>query len=153
MFWGRTEGRAAEGEILQDDNPVLQDDKGRGCGGGRGSLRTMNPSFGMTNLSNEGVDGVMGEDEVVASVQIEEVISLWAQAESGSGSKAKSKATARAMSDARSKAAGGGARATRAQGPHLDDIMEWYDGLDREQVKAVIEFAARSLDKAPALSP
>ena len=27
--------RAVEGEILQDDNPVLQDDKGRGCGGGR----------------------------------------------------------------------------------------------------------------------
>jgi uncharacterized protein (DUF433 family) len=38
-------------------------------------------------------------------------------------------------------------------GANLDDIMEWYDGLDREQVKAVIEFAARSLDKAPALSP
>jgi uncharacterized protein (DUF433 family) len=36
-------------------------------------------------------------------------------------------------------------------GAKLDDIMEWYDGLDREQVKAVIEFAARSLDKAPAL--
>ncbi len=36
-------------------------------------------------------------------------------------------------------------------GANLDDIMEWYDGLDREQVKAVIEFAARSLDKAPAL--
>ena len=30
------------------------------------------------------------------------------------------------------------------------EVMEWYDGLDREQVKAVIEFAARSLDKAPA---
>src|SRR5258708_2570665 len=51
----------------------------------------MKLSFGMTNLSNEGVDGVMGEDEVVASVVIEEVISLWAQAESGPGSKAKSK--------------------------------------------------------------
>jgi uncharacterized protein (DUF433 family) len=38
-------------------------------------------------------------------------------------------------------------------GANLDDIMEWYDGLDREQVKAVIEFAARSLDKAPALTP
>jgi uncharacterized protein (DUF433 family) len=36
-------------------------------------------------------------------------------------------------------------------GASLDDIMQWYDGLDREQVKAVIEFAARSLDKAPAL--
>jgi uncharacterized protein (DUF433 family) len=38
-------------------------------------------------------------------------------------------------------------------GANLNDIMEWYDGLDREQVKAVIEFAARSLDKAPALAP
>ncbi len=38
-------------------------------------------------------------------------------------------------------------------GANVDDIMEWYDGLDREQVKAVIEFAARSLDKAPALAP
>jgi uncharacterized protein (DUF433 family) len=37
-------------------------------------------------------------------------------------------------------------------GANLDDIMEWYDGLNREQVKAVIEFAARSLDKAPALA-
>jgi uncharacterized protein (DUF433 family) len=37
-------------------------------------------------------------------------------------------------------------------GANLDDIMEWYDGLDREQVKAVIEFAARSLDRAPALA-
>jgi len=38
-------------------------------------------------------------------------------------------------------------------GANLDDIMDWYDGLDREQVKAVIEFAARSLDRAPALAP
>lgn len=29
-------------------------------------------------------------------------------------------------------------------GANINDIMEWYDGLDREQVKAVIEFAARS---------
>lgn len=29
---------------------------------------------------------------------------------------------------------------------NLDDILAWYDGLDRDQVKAVIEFAARSLD-------
>ena len=37
-------------------------------------------------------------------------------------------------------------------GANIDDIMEWFDGLDREQVKAVIEFAARSLDTpAPAL--
>jgi uncharacterized protein (DUF433 family) len=27
-------------------------------------------------------------------------------------------------------------------GASIDDIMQWYEGLDREQVKAVIEFAA-----------
>ena len=26
-------------------------------------------------------------------------------------------------------------------GANIDEIMEWFDGLDREQVKAVIEFA------------
>jgi len=31
-------------------------------------------------------------------------------------------------------------------GANVDDILTWYDGLNREQVKAVIEFAARSLD-------
>ncbi len=30
-------------------------------------------------------------------------------------------------------------------GANLDEIMEWFEGLDREQVEAVIEFAARSL--------
>lgn len=34
-------------------------------------------------------------------------------------------------------------------GVNIDDIMAWFDGLDREQVKSVIEFAARSLEKAP----
>ncbi|HEV7219391.1 MAG: DUF433 domain-containing protein [Terriglobales bacterium] len=38
-------------------------------------------------------------------------------------------------------------------GANIDNIMKWYDGLDREQVKAVIEFAARSLDEAPAYAP
>jgi uncharacterized protein (DUF433 family) len=38
-------------------------------------------------------------------------------------------------------------------GANINDIMEWFDGLDREQVKAVIEFAARSLDQAPAFTP
>jgi uncharacterized protein (DUF433 family) len=28
-------------------------------------------------------------------------------------------------------------------GANIDDIMEWFEGLDREQIKAVIEFAAR----------
>jgi uncharacterized protein (DUF433 family) len=27
-------------------------------------------------------------------------------------------------------------------GANIDDIMEWFEGLDREQVKTVIEFAA-----------
>ena len=27
-------------------------------------------------------------------------------------------------------------------GASLDEILGWYEGLDREQVKAVIEFAA-----------
>lgn len=31
-------------------------------------------------------------------------------------------------------------------GANIDDVLEWYDGLDREQVKAAIDFAARSLD-------
>jgi len=38
-------------------------------------------------------------------------------------------------------------------GANIDDIIEWFDGLDRAQVKAVIEFAARSLDREPALAP
>jgi uncharacterized protein (DUF433 family) len=33
-------------------------------------------------------------------------------------------------------------------GASLDDLMTWYEGLDRTQVQAVIEFAARSLDLA-----
>ena len=38
-------------------------------------------------------------------------------------------------------------------GANIDDIMEWFDGLDRQQVEAVIEFAVRSLDKSPAYVP
>ena len=34
-------------------------------------------------------------------------------------------------------------------GANIDDILDWYDGLDREHVKAVIDFAARSLDTQP----
>ena len=33
-------------------------------------------------------------------------------------------------------------------GASIDDVLTWYDGLDRKQVQAVIEFAARSLDLA-----
>ncbi|HWX53595.1 MAG TPA: DUF433 domain-containing protein [Verrucomicrobiae bacterium] len=29
-------------------------------------------------------------------------------------------------------------------GASIDDIIQWFDGLDREQVRAVIDFAARS---------
>lgn len=36
-----------------------------------------------------------------------------------------------------------------AGGASVDDLMEWFDGLDRAQVTAVIEFAARSLHKEP----
>lgn len=28
-------------------------------------------------------------------------------------------------------------------GANIDDILQWFDGLDRGQVKAVIEFAKR----------
>ena len=38
-------------------------------------------------------------------------------------------------------------------GASIDDIIQWFDGLDREQVKAVLEFAARSLDKTPVYTP
>ena len=31
-------------------------------------------------------------------------------------------------------------------GASLDDVLAWYEGLDRKQVQAVIDFAARSLD-------
>ena len=33
-------------------------------------------------------------------------------------------------------------------GANIDDIMDWFE-LDRDQIKAVIEFAARSLDATP----
>jgi len=36
-----------------------------------------------------------------------------------------------------------------AAGASIDDLMEWFDGLDRQQVRAVIEYAARSLVKEP----
>jgi len=38
-------------------------------------------------------------------------------------------------------------------GANIDDIMEWFAGLDRGQVQAVIEFAVRSLDKPPTYAP
>jgi uncharacterized protein (DUF433 family) len=34
-------------------------------------------------------------------------------------------------------------------GANIDDLMEWFEGLDRDQVKAVIDFAARNLDVTP----
>ena len=37
-------------------------------------------------------------------------------------------------------------------GANIDDIMEWFDGLDREQVKAVIAFAAHSSENVPAMA-
>ena len=38
-------------------------------------------------------------------------------------------------------------------GANIDDIIEWFDGLSRDQVRAVIEFAALSLDKVPEYTP
>src|SRR5208283_1455736 len=32
---------------------------------------------------------------------------------------------------------------------NIEVIMDWFEVLDRDQVKAVIEFAARSLDDTP----
>src|SRR6266446_1089603 len=34
-------------------------------------------------------------------------------------------------------------------GASIDDILEWFEGLDRTQVEAVLEFVALSLDRAP----
>ena len=34
-------------------------------------------------------------------------------------------------------------------GANIDDIMEWFAGLDRNQIESVIDFAVRSLDKPP----
>ena len=33
------------------------------------------------------------------------------------------------------------------------NMVQWFDGLDRERIKTVIEFAARGLDKAAAFGP
>ena len=35
-------------------------------------------------------------------------------------------------------------------GAGIDDILRWFDGLNREQVQAVIDFASRSLERTPA---
>ena len=34
-------------------------------------------------------------------------------------------------------------------GASIDDVLAWYEGLDRTQVQAVIQFAAQSLEPAP----
>ncbi len=34
-------------------------------------------------------------------------------------------------------------------GANIEEIMEWFDGLDREQITTVLDFAARSLDVTP----
>jgi uncharacterized protein (DUF433 family) len=35
-------------------------------------------------------------------------------------------------------------------GASIDDLLQWFDGLDRSQLQAVLDFAARSLDAPPA---
>ena len=37
-------------------------------------------------------------------------------------------------------------------GANIDGLMDWFDGFDREQIKQVIHFAARSLEKTPAFT-
>jgi uncharacterized protein (DUF433 family) len=34
-------------------------------------------------------------------------------------------------------------------GASIDNILEWFEGLDRAQLEAVLKFVARSLDRAP----
>lgn len=34
-------------------------------------------------------------------------------------------------------------------GATIDDLLEWFEGLNREQVKPVLAFAAGSLDRPP----
>ena len=34
-------------------------------------------------------------------------------------------------------------------GASIDDILEWFEGLDRAQIEAVLEFVVRSLDRTP----
>jgi uncharacterized protein (DUF433 family) len=34
-------------------------------------------------------------------------------------------------------------------GANIDEILEWFRGLDKAQVQEVVEFAARSLDRPP----
>ena len=36
-----------------------------------------------------------------------------------------------------------------AAGASIDDLMEWFGGLDRGQAIALIEFAAQSLEREP----
>ncbi len=38
-------------------------------------------------------------------------------------------------------------------GASIDDLLEWFDGIDREQVKAVIHFAALSVTEPEARTP
>lgn len=38
-------------------------------------------------------------------------------------------------------------------GANIDDLLEWFDGLDRDQVVSVISFVAHSLDKPPSYAP
>ena len=38
-------------------------------------------------------------------------------------------------------------------GASVAEILDWFDGLNRKQVEAVIEFAARSLDRPPSHEP
>ncbi len=38
-------------------------------------------------------------------------------------------------------------------GATIDELIEWFDGLERQQVEAVLHFVTQSLEKEPAFAP
>jgi uncharacterized protein (DUF433 family) len=38
-------------------------------------------------------------------------------------------------------------------GATIDELIEWFDGLERKQVEAVLHFVTKSLEKEPTFAP
>jgi uncharacterized protein (DUF433 family) len=38
-------------------------------------------------------------------------------------------------------------------GATMDELIEWFDGLERQQVEAVLRFVTQSLEKEPTYAP
>lgn len=38
-------------------------------------------------------------------------------------------------------------------GATMDELIEWFDGLERQQVEAVLRFVTQSLEKKPTYAP